>query len=581
MLERPEESIESRPSLPPSGELASLRLDTVLSGLGWVFVRGRLTGAGEQHARNWLFRRRPSLPLAARARLEMVLPGDPVPRDVPLGARGEFETRLPARPRLLGAPARIHATVLLPNSRQTHVRPLYVPPRGARLGVLVLLPPSGWHSSASPGLSSTSRLLVSLLARDETGTTRNPVFFLGSLTAAHRSAAAHVDAWPDAPEGADIPGVGGTASETPGERARWIERLLNLYGPEFPCAIIGDTSRETILVLRAFRRIGARSDRLRAVFLSDTRPVARGVLRQSSQPGELAGLDLPLLMCRTLDEARRTVAASGLAAAAVASDPATYGTRLGSPAHARVTRSPLVFCHGMLGYSVLRLHRVDLDNYFSGLHEYFTQRGFHVLMPQLGRTHGIRQRAEQLRQVIGRWTSGPVNIIAHSMGGLDARFMVSQLDMAGRVASVTTVGTPHHGTYIADWFVEHFDARFPLLRGLERFGADIDGFRDVTRAACRSFNAAVPDAPGVRYLSYSAFQVAGKIPPILRRSHSLIARIEGANDGLVSQASARWGEHRLTLRSDHLSLVGERGPEFFDHLAFYQRLADDLIRMGF
>jgi triacylglycerol lipase len=202
-------------------------------------------------------------------------------------------------------------------------------------------------------------------------------------------------------------------------------------------------------------------------------------------------------------------------------------------------------------------------------------------MPQLGRTHSVAQRAEQLRRSIGRWTTEPVNIVAHSMGGLDARYMITHLDMADRVVSLTTIGSPHRGTYFADWFVDRFDGRFSFLSGLERLGLEVNGFRAVTRSACREFNAQTPDSPRVRYFSYSAFQVARKIPPVLRRSHSLIARTEGSNDGLVSEHSARWGEHVSTLRADHLSLVGEKGPEYFDHLAFFGRIVHDLIRAGF
>ena len=39
------------------------------------------------------------------------------------------------------------------------------------------------------------------------------------------------------------------------------------------------------------------------------------------------------------------------------------------------------------------------------------------------------------------------------MGGLDSRYMISKLDMADRVLSLTTLGTPHRGTAFADWAV--------------------------------------------------------------------------------------------------------------------------------
>ena len=46
--------------------------------------------------------------------------------------------------------------------------------------------------------------------------------------------------------------------------------------------------------------------------------------------------------------------------------------------------------------------------------------------------------------------AGKLNIVAHSMGGLDMRYALSQLDAAPHVSSLTTVSTPHHGTSLAE-----------------------------------------------------------------------------------------------------------------------------------
>src|SRR5690606_21994510 len=43
-----------------------------------------------------------------------------------------------------------------------------------------------------------------------------------------------------------------------------------------------------------------------------------------------------------------------------------------------------------------------------------------------------------------------VNLFAHSMGGLDSRFLISSLGYGDRVASLTTLSTPHRGTAVAD-----------------------------------------------------------------------------------------------------------------------------------
>lgn len=55
--------------------------------------------------------------------------------------------------------------------------------------------------------------------------------------------------------------------------------------------------------------------------------------------------------------------------------------------------------------------------------------------------------------IIGtRWSPGLCLTLGtgHSMGGLDARYYVAALGGSKHVASITTIGTPHHGSHIAD-----------------------------------------------------------------------------------------------------------------------------------
>lgn len=43
-----------------------------------------------------------------------------------------------------------------------------------------------------------------------------------------------------------------------------------------------------------------------------------------------------------------------------------------------------------------------------------------------------------------------MNIIAHSKGGLDARYTITKKQMGHHVASLTTISTPHHGCNFVD-----------------------------------------------------------------------------------------------------------------------------------
>jgi triacylglycerol lipase len=250
-----------------------------------------------------------------------------------------------------------------------------------------------------------------------------------------------------------------------------------------------------------------------------------------------------------------------------------------------VPRHPAVFCHGMLAMSLLRRQMPAHLNYFTPLGEFLRKHGVRALFPQVAPVGGVAGRAAQLGRQIRAWTDEPVNLIAHSMGGLDARYLISRLGMAGRVRSLTTIGTPHHGSFVADWFCATFNRVVPLLLILKTLGLDADGVHDCQAAACKAFNARTLDAPGVQYFSYGGAVPLARVSPLLRRPWGLLTPREGPNDGLVSVTSARWGEYLGTLDVDHFGQAPDdrftHPGEEFDSLGFFCRLVEDLARRGF
>jgi triacylglycerol lipase len=197
----------------------------------------------------------------------------------------------------------------------------------------------------------------------------------------------------------------------------------------------------------------------------------------------------------------------------------------------------------------------------------------------------VASRAAQLREQIRKWTDEPINIVAHSMGGLDARYMITHLDMAEQVRSLTTIATPHRGTYLVEWFLANYRTRVPILRAFEAAGISLDGFHDCQRTTCREFNAATPDIPEVKYFSYGGRVPSSHVTPPLRRAWSLLYSVEGPNDGMVSEASAHWGEYIGTVHADHFAQTPDmlfvRPGEDFDAPGFYCRVLEDLARRGF
>jgi triacylglycerol lipase len=64
---------------------------------------------------------------------------------------------------------------------------------------------------------------------------------------------------------------------------------------------------------------------------------------------------------------------------------------------------------------------------------------------------GLEELAEQLKTFIDAHAgpAQPIDLVGFSMGGLVARYYVQRLGGLDRVKHLITLGTPHHGTWMA------------------------------------------------------------------------------------------------------------------------------------
>jgi triacylglycerol lipase len=249
-------------------------------------------------------------------------------------------------------------------------------------------------------------------------------------------------------------------------------------------------------------------------------------------------------------------------------------------------QAPIVLVHGLFGFDRLRLAGWTVASYFPRIPEYLTAAGNRVLVPKLAPMSGIAERAAQLKAFLDRESPDePVHLIGHSMGGLDCRYLVSRLDMAARVLTLTTIATPHRGSAFADWGTRHLGRVVRPV--MEFFSLPFQAFYDLTMESCQRFNAEVVDVSGVRY-----FSVAGKfegdwLNPEWQLSHKIVSAAEGENDGVVSVKSATYGESCEIWDGDHLSLINWPNPtlqargRWFDRTQEYGRLIGRLKDEGF
>ncbi|CEJ55118.1 Putative Triacylglycerol lipase [Penicillium brasilianum] len=265
-------------------------------------------------------------------------------------------------------------------------------------------------------------------------------------------------------------------------------------------------------------------------------------------------------------------------------------------------KHPVVLAHGLLGFDELRLAGRYFPGvqYWRGIKEALTAQGVEVITATVPPSASIEERAEELARDIEVGARGKdVNIIAHSMGGLDSRYMISRLrPQKFKVLSLTTIATPHRGSAVADFCFDQIGAELlpQIYYTLNKLNIETGAFAQLTRKyMSETFNPNTPDIDGVRYFSYGACDQPS-LWSVFRLSHRILAEAEGPNDGLVSVASSLWGGeagYKGTLVGvSHLDLINWTNrlkwlaaevtgkPRKFNAIAFYLDIADMLANEG-
>ena len=65
-----------------------------------------------------------------------------------------------------------------------------------------------------------------------------------------------------------------------------------------------------------------------------------------------------------------------------------------------------------------------------------------------------RLLAQRIKAILKKTGAEKMNLIAHSKGGMEARYAISALGMDRFVASLTTIATPHNGSRTMDFLMK-------------------------------------------------------------------------------------------------------------------------------
>jgi len=260
------------------------------------------------------------------------------------------------------------------------------------------------------------------------------------------------------------------------------------------------------------------------------------------------------------------------------------------------TKYPFVLVHGV-GFRDLKY-----INYWGRIPKELIRNGATVYYGNQEAWGTVEYNAKDIKNkildIVKETGCEKVNIIAHSKGGLDARYMISKLEMGDYVASLTMISSPHRGCKFVDIacklpdkiykaIARFFDKRYKSLgdKNPDFYTAS----RQFSTYHSQKFNEEVKDVEQVYYQSYASVVRNMFSDYIVTIPYILVKLTEGENDGLVAIDSAKWGEFKGVLKNkrrrgiSHGDIIDLRREDYkeFDVIEKYVEIVSELKNKGY
>ena len=271
-----------------------------------------------------------------------------------------------------------------------------------------------------------------------------------------------------------------------------------------------------------------------------------------------------------------------------------------------------VLVHGILGFDDTNGLANGLVKYWGGLDGYLRGQGAKVATPGSSAANDLATRAGQIKSFLEGTSSNPgwritngcakVHLIGHSQGGLVSRYLVKNLSYSSKVASVTSVNTPHVGSPVADvvlgvipsWlqpFVNVVLSTFATIMYRDGRPQDVVAMgKSLTVSYCKAFNKSTPNVSGLKYYSYGSNMAWADLiqHPLMGITYPAtwaggLAYGQGsANDGIVPESSQKWGTWKggpstywYATGIDHLEATNFEwwGQNYYDVNGYYLKIA--------
>ncbi len=266
------------------------------------------------------------------------------------------------------------------------------------------------------------------------------------------------------------------------------------------------------------------------------------------------------------------------------------------------TKYPVVLAHGMGAQAKI----VNIVDYWWGIKDALEDEGAQVYITSVNGMDSTANKAasfkRQFLDILAISGASKANIIGHSHGTIYTRYAITNLGLAPKVASYTSLSGPHQGSSVADFIFkmvpsqgwslvgDALDVVYTFVFG-DKNPNSLDNGLEVTRPYMQNvFNKNCPNISGLYYQSYTSKIKYVSNSIILEIPWLICLAYEGDNDGLVSVNSAKWGTFRGVTEGawwaggvDHLNIVNQFFgiTPGFDAPEFYINMVSDLKDKGY
>lgn len=262
------------------------------------------------------------------------------------------------------------------------------------------------------------------------------------------------------------------------------------------------------------------------------------------------------------------------------------------------TKYPLLLVHGIFFRDFEHLNywgRIPNELINNGATIYYGNHSSSLSVKE-----SAKEIAERIKEIIKETNCEKVNVIAHSKGGLDTRYAISNLGMDKYIASLTMINTPNHGCVFADYLLNKApnslkntvasSYNFALKKLGDKEPNFLEGVSDLTSTKVEELNKIIKKSDKVYYQAFGSVlkkTTGGRFP--LNLTNNFVKYFDGKNDGLVGEDSfpiydnftlVEAPKNRGISHGDVIDLNREN-IEGYDVREFYVKLVNDLKNKGY